>query len=108
MTTRYYGKVVIDDVEYGWNFRHATRWTLYGEKSGPSLFVFVVNGPGRDLVLQFPFQELTTFEHTVDHSLIVTVLRECIPLALAAGWDPSKRGKAKHFLVADLRQLPQS
>jgi hypothetical protein len=107
MTTRYHGKVIIDDVEYGWNFRHRSR-LIHGEQSGPSLYVFIVDGPGRDLVLQFPFQELTTFERTVDHSMIVAALRECIPLALAAGWDPSKRGKTKHFLVAELRRLPQS
>jgi hypothetical protein len=105
MTTKYHGTVAIGDVKYGWNFRHGTRVTNK-ELSGPSLYVFLVDGPGRDLILQFPFGDLRTIDKTVDHSAIVQALRECIPLALHAGWDPTHRGKPEHFLVTDLRASP--
>jgi hypothetical protein len=93
-----HGRVSVDDTEYAWNVRHLAPWTA------DSLYVFVPDGKGRDLVLDFPLGELGTVEGTQDLSAIVTALRQCIPLALRSGWDPARRGKPVRFDVSALRR----
>jgi len=103
MTTTHAGTVTIEGTRYGWNFRRGAQ-ASYDGLSGHSLYVFVEDGPGRDLILDFAYGDLGTTDRTEDHSTIVTALRECIPLALRAGWAPVKRGKPLRMDVATLRE----
>lgn len=103
MTTKYAGTVEIGDTNYRWNFRRAARAGSDG-LTGHSLYVFVDDGPGRDLILDFPYGELGTLDRTQDHSAVVAALRECVPLALRGGWDPAKRGKPLRMNVITLRE----
>jgi hypothetical protein len=103
MTTRFAGTILVEDTRYGWNFKRAAR-ASYDGLTGHSLYVFVQEGPGRDLILDFAYGELGSTDKTYDHSKIVTALRECIPLALRAGWDPSKRGKPIRMDATALRE----
>src|SRR5688572_176330 len=103
MTTKYAGMVVTGNTHYRWNFRRAAR-ASYDGLTGHSLYVFVDDGPGRDLILDFPYGELGTLDSTHEHSAIVATLRECIPLALRAGWVPAKRGKLLRMGASALRE----
>jgi hypothetical protein len=107
MTTKYAGTLEIEGIRYGWNVKRAAQGS-YDGLTGHSLYVFVVDGPGRDLVLDFPYGELGTLEKTQDHSAVVTALRECIPLARRAGWDPAKHGKPLRMEVGTLRESGRS
>jgi len=102
MNERYHGRLRVADREYGWNFRRAPR-VGEGALTGHSLFVFLVDGPGRDLVLDFPYGELGTFETYASRQVILKRAAEGIRLALAAGWDPSRRGKVFRLDVAAAR-----
>jgi hypothetical protein len=103
MTTKYAGSVTIEGTKYRWNFKRGARASDEG-LTGHSLYVFVEDGPGRDLILDFPYGELGTFHETQDHSAIVAALRECVPLARQSGWDPAKRGKPTRVDVVMLRE----
>jgi hypothetical protein len=103
MTTTYAGTLEIEGVRYGWNVKRAARGS-YDGLTGHSLYVFVADGPGRDLILDFPYGELGTLDKTQDQSAVVIALRECIPLALRAGWDPAKRGKPLRMEASALRE----
>lgn len=102
MTTKFSGAVTIDGREYRWNFKRGAQGTRDGLLSH-SLYVFVADMTGRDLILDFPYGELGTIDKFHDHSAVVTALRECVPLALRAGWNPAKRGKPIRMDVTTLR-----
>lgn len=104
MTTKFSGAITIDGIEYGWNFKRGAR-ASYDGLTGHSLYVFVADGSGRDLILDFPYGELGTTDKYNDHAAVVAALRECVPLALRAGWNPGKRGKPIRFDVSSLREV---
>ena len=103
MTTKFSGAVTIDGTEYRWNFKRGAR-ASYDGLTGHSLYVFVGDGSGRDLILDFPYGALGSVDRYNDHSAVVEALRECVPLALRAGWNPAKRGKPIRFDVTSLRE----
>jgi len=103
MTRKFSGDVTIDGTEYRWNFKRGARATRDG-LLGHSLYVFVADGTGRDLILDFPYGELGSVDRYNDHSAVVEALRECVPLALRAGWNPEKRGKPIRLNVTSLRE----
>jgi hypothetical protein len=102
MTTKFSGSVTIEGTEYRWNFKRGARATRDG-LLGHSLYVFLADGTGRDLILDFPYGELGTTDTIHDHSAVVAALRQCVPLALEAGWNPAKRGKPLRLDVTSLR-----
>jgi hypothetical protein len=103
MTTKFSGAVTIDGTEYRWNFKLAAR-ASYDGLIGHSLYVFVADMAGRDLILDFPYGELGTRHTTHDHSAVVAALLECVPLALRDGWNPAQRGKPLRLDVVSLRE----
>jgi hypothetical protein len=103
MTTRFNGTVEVGNARYGWNFKRAAQ-ASYDGLTGHSLYVFVEDGSGRDLILDFAYGELGSTDRTYDHSAIVSALRECIPLALRAGWAPARRGKPLRLDATALRE----
>jgi len=102
MTQKFHGSITVGGIEYGWNVRRGPQ-AEEGRLTGHSLYVFIPDGEGRDLILDFPFPELGTFEKTADHSAIMAALRECIALARQAAWNPEKRGKPIRLDVSVLR-----
>jgi hypothetical protein len=100
---KWHGTIVLDGLEYGWNVHRGARYGD-GVATGHSLNVFVRDVVGRDLILDFPFLELGTFDRIADHSVIVAALKECIPLAIRAGWEPANRGKPLRLDVQRLRE----
>jgi hypothetical protein len=104
MTIKYTGEVLIGDTKYRWNVKRVARATESDGLTGVSLYVVLEEGPGRDLILDFPYGELGTTEGTKDHSAIVSALRECVPLALKSGWNPLQRGKPLRVDVTTLRE----
>jgi hypothetical protein len=103
MTTKFSGAVTIDGTEYRWNFKRGPS-ASYDRLVSHALYVFVADGSGRDLILDFPYGELGTLDKYNDHSAVVEALRECVPLALRAGWNAEKRGKPILLDVASLRR----
>jgi hypothetical protein len=91
--TKYVGCIEIGDTCYRWNVKRIAR-AGYHSLTGVSLYVFVEEGKGRDLILDFPYGELGHADKTRDHSAVVVALRECIPLALQAGVGAVETGKA--------------
>jgi hypothetical protein len=103
MATKYFGSVVIANVRYGWNIKR-TAHVEAGGLTGHSVYVFVHDGSGRDLILDFPYGELGALGRTEGQAATIAALRECLPLALGAGWDPAKRGKPLRLDVRTLRE----
>jgi hypothetical protein len=103
MTTKFSGTVSIDGTEYRWNFKRGVHASDDGV-TGPSLYVFVADGSGRDLILDFPYGELGTLDKYKDHSAVVEALKECVPLARRFGWNPERHGKPIRLDVASLRE----
>jgi hypothetical protein len=98
-----HGKMSIGGSEYSWNIRYRAQ-AGPGRLRGASLYVFIPAGEGRDLILDFPYGELGSFDRTADHSAVMEALKTCVPLALRAGWDPTKRGKPIRFDASALRR----
>src|SRR4051812_20174231 len=103
MPTKYAGTVVIANARYGWNIKRTARGSTDG-LTGHSVYVFLLDGSGRDLILDFSYGELGTLDRTERQSITIAALRECVPLALEAGWDPAKRGRPLRMNVRTLRE----
>ena len=93
-----YESITIDGVEYSWEVRHG--WVYDKDEGLKGVSVSVWRKPlrTRELILDLPYSFFGQQKAPKANALL-PVLREQIPVAMEAGWDPDSRGRTFRFHV---------
>ncbi len=87
--------VTVGGLTYQWELRHGWGAAPGAGYRGVSVSVWVRRLQTRELIVDFPF-ELFGREPPPPAKLLAAVER-AIPAALADGWEPESRGRARRF-----------
>ena len=90
------GELVIDEVPLRWTLRSEQVWNPDGNHVGLCLSVERTDETRRELVLEYPFQDLgKTGRPEIDVERIAGDIRQ----AMDAGWKPKSRGRPFIFVL---------
>src|ERR1051326_3049542 len=95
-----YEAISIDGEEYRWELRHGGVYDKDDGLKGVSVSVWRKPLRTRELILDLPYSFFGQQKAPKANTLL-PVLREHIPAAIEAGWDPDSRGKTFRFRVPD-------
>jgi hypothetical protein len=99
-------RIVINDEEYFWRFRHGCVVDYEAGRKGISISVWRKPDRTRELILDFPFS-LFGKNRSPGIKALLAVLPPAIQAAMEAGWDPDSRGCTFRFNVPDKAEGPQ-
>ncbi len=94
--------ITVDGFDLHWRLRSETQYTTDSGYKGMTLSVEMVDGPHRELILEYPLpkKKPTGFTDLAERPKISQqVVEAAIRQAMAAGWNPVSRGKPFVFLV---------
>lgn len=98
-THRLTGSVIVDDLQYHWELRRQPQWSDLDGWLGMTLSL-LQDGAQREAVLEFPPpKRLQRGQHPGRLQVSAAVVSRGIRAALAAGWEPTSRGKTTVFAV---------
>jgi len=86
-----------------WLYREP-QWTTEDGYKGHSIIVRVAEGTGRELLLEYPFpkKKPNGIPHfPVRPKIVLKAVEADIRRAMAAGWNPTSRGKTFAFQVPE-------
>lgn len=96
------GTFTIDEYELKWELRNEAQFTTDGGLKGVQILVEMVDGPHKQLILEFPYNghritgitQLAERQNVTEEGIIAGT-----KLAMEAGWNPVSRGKVFIFEV---------
>ena len=98
--------VTIDGFDLRWQLRTEAQYVADGGFKGMTFSVEMVDGPHRELILEYPFPKKrpTGFGQLPERAEVSEDLVErAIRQAMQAGWNPVSRGKPFVFRVPEER-----
>jgi hypothetical protein len=93
-----YEAITIDGEEFRWEVRHGWAYDVDVGLKGVSVSVWRKPLRTRELILDLPYSFFGQQKAPKANALL-PVLREQIPAAIEAGWDPDSRGRTFRFQV---------
>ena len=92
--------LIVDGVEYSWEYRHGWGVDYRFGIRGASVSVWLHRDRTCELILDFPF---STFGSNTPprRAHLLPHITEGIHFAVDAGWEPESRGRAFRYLVPD-------
>jgi hypothetical protein len=95
------GVVTIEGLELNWDIHREPQWCTADGWKGLSIAVRLAEGNGRELLIEYPIDRRADGRvHLPQRPKIdEKTLAAYIQMAVAAGWDPTSRGKTFAFQV---------
>jgi hypothetical protein len=95
-------EVEVDGVAYCWVVHREPQWSSMDGWKGLCIEVTHADGSGRTLLIEFPFMKgaRRSTPQRQRPKVVVSELHRHIRESLAAGWEPTARGKPFVFEVA--------
>jgi hypothetical protein len=103
------GAVIVEGVKLRWNIHREPQWCTADGWKGLAIAVCLEGGKGRELILEYPFPKKgrrlridgKTYLVAPNPPVRPTISKQQIEVAMAAGWNPTSRGKAFAFQVSE-------
>ncbi len=89
----------LDGVTYEWELRHGWGAAPGAGYRGVSVSVWLRRLQTRELIVDFPFALFG--REAPPQAKLQAAVERAIPAALAAGWDPESRGRARRFAAPE-------
>lgn len=98
------GTAEIDGQVFRWELRHDPQWSPKGDHRGMAISVRLDDGAFRELLMEYPFpKDRRALPGRLPErpKIVPEIVTADIRRAIAAGWNPTSRGRPFVFQVPD-------